>query len=140
LRPGKAPGDASLIARSAAGDCVRVLAFTVALSACASGTIVPGMPRDVTEKKINPFERHEECMRLVQGDWLVYQFTAQRPVDFNIHYFDGKSMIMPMSRDKVTEDDGSFRPLIAQDYCLMWEAGREGAIIDYRILLNRSQR
>jgi len=29
---------------------------------------------------------------------------------------------------------------VAQDYCLTWEAGRDGAIIDYRILLNRSQR
>ena len=51
---------------------------------------------------------------------------------------DGRDM--PLSRDKVTDDDDTFRPLVAQDYCLTWEAGRDGAIIDYRILLNRSQR
>ena len=123
-----------LAARSAA------CALALAVSACASETILPGTPRDVTEKKINPFERHEECMKLVPGDWLVYRFAAQRPVDFNIHYLDGKSVIMPLSRDKVTEDDDTFRPLVAQDYCLTWEAGRDGAILDYRILLNRSQR
>ena len=115
-------------------------ALALAVSACASETILPGMPREVTEKKINPFEQHEECLRLIPGDWLVYRFTAQRPVDFNIHYHEGKSVIMPLSRDKATEDDATFRPLVAQGYCMVWEAGREGAIIDYRILLNRSQR
>lgn len=74
------------------------------------------------------------------GDWLVYRFTAQRPVDFNIHYREGKTMIMPVSYDATTAEDGAFRPLAAQDYCLVWEAGREGAIVDYRILLNRGQR
>ena len=123
-------------ARSA--DCALALALVV--SACASETIVPGTPREVTEKKINPFEAHEECLRLIPGDWLVYQFTAQRPVDFNIHYRDGKMVIMPLARDKAMEGDETFRPLVAQDYCLTWQAGREGAIIDYRILLNRSQR
>jgi hypothetical protein len=127
-----------LAARSAACDCALALALVV--SACASETIVPGTPREVTEKKVNPFEVHEECLRLVPGDWLVYQFTAQRPVDFNIHYQEGKMVIIPLARDKTTEGDETFRPLVAQDYCLTWQAGREGAIIGYRILLNRSQR
>ena len=61
-------------------------------------------------------------------------------MDFNIHYQEGNSVIMPLVRDKATEDDDTFRPLVARDYCLTWQAGREGAIIDYRILLNRSQR
>lgn len=74
------------------------------------------------------------------GDRLVYRFTAQRPVAFNIHYHEGKTVIMPVSRDDAMADDGTFQPLIAQEYCLMWEAGREGAILDYRILLRRGQR
>ena len=74
------------------------------------------------------------------GDRLVYRFRAQRPVSFNIHYHEGKTVIMPVSRDDATEDDATFRPLVAQDYCLMWEAGREGAIVDYRILLTRGAR
>jgi|KBSSwiStaDraftv2_1062776.scaffolds.fasta_scaffold02241_15 hypothetical protein len=127
-----------LAARSAACDCA--LALALAVSACASEQIQPGAPREVAEKKINPFEVHEECLTLIPGDWLVYRFTAQRPVDFNIHYQEGNSVIMPLLRDKATEDDDTFRPLVARDYCLTWQAGREGAIIDYRILLNRSQR
>ena len=86
---------------------------------------------------INPFELHEECVKMVPGDWLVYRFTSQRPVAFNIHYHEGKTVIMPVAKDNVTMDDATFRPLIAQEYCMMWEAGREGAIIEYRIVLSR---
>ena len=115
--------------------CFCILA--VAVSACASEKIRPGTPREVTELKINPFELHEECVKMVPGDWLVYRFSAQRPVAFNIHYHEGKTVIMPVAKDNVTMDDATFRPLIAQEYCLMWEAGREGAIIEYRIVLSR---
>jgi hypothetical protein len=115
-------------------------ALAGAVSACATGSIQPGTPREVTGLKVNPFELHEECMRMVPGDWLVYRFTAQRPVAFNIHYHEGKTIIMPVSRDDTTQEDGTFRPLATQDYCLMWEAGREGAIVDYRILLTRGPR
>ena len=115
-------------------------ALALALFACASESIRPGVPREVTGQRITPFEIHEECLNMLPGDWLVYRFQAQRPVAFNIHYHEGKSVIMPVSRDNATADDGTFRPLIPQDYCLMWEAGREGAILDYRILLSRGQR
>lgn len=118
----------------------RACALALAVSACAGQSIQPGTPREVTGQRINPFELHEECVRMEPGDWLVYRFTAQRPVDFNIHYREGKTMIMPVSHDDTTAEDGAFRPLAAQDYCLVWEAGREGAIVDYRILLNRGQR
>ena len=124
------------VVRHACCSCALALAVT----ACAGERIRPGTPLEVTGQRINPFELHEECVQLTPEDRLVYRFTAQRPVAFNIHYHDGKTVIMPISRDNVVTDDGTFRPLISQDYCLMWEAGREGAILDYRILLNRGQR
>ena len=126
--------------RAAARRASRSVALALVMSACASETIRPGIPREVTGQRINPFELHEECVQMTPGDGLVYRFTAQRPVAFNIHYHDGNSVIMPVSRDDATADDGAFRPLVAQDYCLMWEAGREGAIIEYRILLTRGRR
>ena len=114
--------------------------LALALAACAGNPIRPGIAREVSEQRINPFELHEECMQLIPGDWLVYRFDAQRPVAFNIHYHEGKAVIVPVSRKDVTTDEGAFRPLVPQEYCLMWEAGREGAIVDYRILLDRGQR
>lgn len=114
--------------------------LVLALAACASESIQPGVPREVSGQRIAPFEIHEECLPMAPGDWLVYRFTAQRPVAFNIHYHEGQTVIMPISLDTTTTDDGTFRPLIPQDYCLMWEAGRDGAIVDYRILLKPGQR
>jgi len=125
-------------------DAVRRVLFACALaitvSACATESIQPGTPREVTGFRINPFELHEECMQMGPGDRLVYRFTSRRPVAFNIHYHEGKTVIMPVSRDGTTQEDDTFRPLAAHDYCLMWEAGREGAIVDYRILLTRGPR
>jgi hypothetical protein len=40
---------------------------------------------------------------------------------------------MPISRDDTRADSGIYAPLRAQEYCLMWEAGREGALLDYRV-------
>ena len=45
---------------------------------------------------------------------------------------------MPVVREKSREDAGFYAAQIAQDYCLMWEAGPVGAMIDYRIRVRRS--
>ena len=114
--------------------------MALALAACAGNPIRPGVAREVSGQRIAPFESHEECVQLALGDWLVYRFEAQRPVAFNIRYKEGKAYVVPVLRKDVTTEDGAFRPLVPQEYCLAWEAGREGAIVDYRILLDRGQR
>ena len=124
------------LATGSSGFCALVLA----LSACASESLQPGTPRDVTGKAIAPYESHEECAKMVPGDRLDYRFEAQRPVAFNIHYHEGKAVVMPVSVDNATKESGTFRPLVPQDYCLMWEAGREGAILDYWVALIRGKR
>lgn len=116
------------------------LAALLALAACAVNQVLPGVAREVSGQRIAPYERHEECVQLVLGDWLVYRFEAQRPVAFDIHYKEGSAFIVPVSKKDVMTDDGAFRPLVPQAYCLLWEAGREGAVLDYRMLLNRSAR
>ena len=122
------------------GHACGALLLLLALSACASEPLKPGMPREVAGYRINPYELHEECVKMVPGDVLDYQFTTQRPVAFNIHYHEGKSVILPVSRNNVSADEGTFQPLTPQVYCLMWEAGREGAILDYRVKLIRAKR
>ncbi|MEO8346773.1 MAG: hypothetical protein ABI607_13860 [Betaproteobacteria bacterium] len=114
--------------------------LVLALSACASETLKSGTPREVMGHRINPYELHEECVKMTPGDVLDYHFTTQRPVAFNIHYHEGKSVILPVSRNNVTSDEGTYQPLLPQEYCLMWEAGREGAILDYRVKLIRAKR
>ena len=72
-------------------------------------------------------------MHLVVGDRVEYEFSATEPVDFNIHYHEGNAVVAPIGREKVYADSGVFVALIAQHYCLMWEAGVAGAMLDYRV-------
>jgi hypothetical protein len=128
--PGTAGGDRSAYA----------VFFALALSACAEEMIRPGTPLVATDRVIAPYESREECAKLVPGDRLDYYFKSQMPLAFNIHYHEGKIVIMPVTRDDTTADSGIFRPRLAQEYCLMWEAGRNGAILDYRITLTPGTR
>ena len=111
------------------------------LAACASDLRhALDQPKVVRGEDIAAYAMHEQCMRLAIGDRLDYDFTANEPVDFNIHYHEGRAVIAPLVRDKTRQDSGVFAPIIAQDYCLMWEAGPAGALLDYRISLRRAAR
>ena len=112
-------------------------ALALVVAACAADTIVPDVPKAVGEFPIAPFEIHEECAQLVPGDRLDFRFEAKRPVNFQIYYKDGITFIAPVSRENVTEFSWVFSPLYERRYCAQWEAGREGAVIDYRIRLLR---
>jgi hypothetical protein len=114
-----------------------VAALVLGIGACAVDTIVPDVPKAATEFPIAPFEIHEECVQLVPGDRLDFRFEAQRPVTFQIYYQDGVTFVAPVSRENVTEFSGVFNPPYARRYCLQWEAGQQGAVIDYRIRLLR---
>ena len=110
------------------------------LVACAAQpAIVPGKALEVKAHPLPAYQMHEECAKLQPGDRLEYSFNADAPVSFNIHYHEGKAVIMPVTRDKVKSDGGEFKALIAQDYCLMWEAGPTGTPMDYRVRLIRGK-
>jgi len=111
----------------------------LALAACAAtDTIAPDTPRVATGQEIAPYEFHEECARLAPGDRLDYRFEAKAPVKFEIYYKDGITFISTVSRDDVTEYSGVFQVKTPQRYCLRWEAGLLGAIVDFRIRLLRA--
>lgn len=108
------------------------LAATLALAACAA----PGLdeaPKSVTGHALPSREIHEECLKLVPGDRLEYAFESAEPLDFNIHYHEGKTVVMPISREATRAEAGVFAARIAHDYCLMWQAGPQGATLDYRV-------
>jgi len=104
-----------------------------ALAGCAKDTIVAGEPRAVQDYVIAPFEVQEECAELAAGDRLDYRFEAQMPVTFNLYYQEGTTFLSPVSREDATEYGGVFLAPTARRYCLRWEAGRDGAIISYRV-------
>ena len=109
------------------------------LLACAPAPITAAAPKAVAGHPLPPYEVHEECVELKPGDRLDFSFESTEPVDFNIHYHEGNAVVMPLVREKSREDAGMYSVRIAQDYCLMWEAGAAGAVIDYRIRVRRPE-
>jgi hypothetical protein len=112
-------------------------ALSLVVAACAADSIVPDVPKAAKEFPIAPYEIHEECAQLVPGDRLDYRFEARQPVAFQIYYKDGLAFIAPVSQEDVTEFAGVFNPPYERRYCLQWEAGQQGALVDYRIRLLR---
>lgn len=113
-------------------------AVLLALPGCAAApAIEPGKPLEVRAHPLPPYEVHEECASLRPGDRLHYRFESKAPLAFNIHYHEGKAVVMPVTRERATADEGTFVPLAAHVYCLMWEAGAEGTTIDYAVRLTR---
>jgi hypothetical protein len=111
------------------------------LAACAAqDTIVADEPRTASELRIAPYAFHEECAALREGDKLTYHFEAKAPVAFQIYYTEGSASIATVNRADATEFGGVFNAPAARRYCLRWDAGPQGALLDFRIRLQRADR
>jgi hypothetical protein len=108
------------------------------LAACAAPLIDANAPKAVFSHRIAPYEWHEECAQMARGDALEYTFESREPVQFNIHYRRGDMVVYPLTREGLRRESGRFEALLAQDYCLMWEAGPPGTLLDYRVVLKRA--
>jgi hypothetical protein len=100
---------------------------------CTAPGITADEPKTVRAYPLPSYQIHEECFRLEPGDRVEYGFASTEPVGFNLHYHGGSAVVMPVARESSLEDAGIYVAMIAHDYCLMWEAGPAGAMIDYRI-------
>jgi hypothetical protein len=112
-------------------------ALALAAAGCATESLLTDEPKAVTAFAIAPYEIHEECARLAAGDRIDYRFAAQAPVKFHIYYPEGITFLAPVSREDVLESAGIFQVTLDKRYCLQWEAGQQGALLDYRIRLLR---
>ena len=64
---------------------------------------------------------------------IGYLFRAAAPLKFNVHFHDGNAVIEPVSAASTKEESGEFSADRDQTYCLMWEAGAAGSVLDYRV-------
>jgi hypothetical protein len=110
-----------------------VLSAALAATACAGGGFHLDAPRSAAGVEIAPYGIHEECVELARGERIGYYFASAAPVAFNIHFHDGAAVIMPIVREKILEDTGDFTADRKEIYCLMWEAGAQATILEYRI-------
>ena len=117
-----------------------VASLSLAQGGCAAAPgLASGAPLEVRDRPLPPYQMHEECASLVPGDRLRYRFESTAPLAFNIHYHEGKAVVMPVTRERVSADEGTFAPLVAHDYCLTWEAGAQGAMVDYTVQVMRGR-
>lgn len=126
--------------RRKARCCCGCLVAALSLCACTTALVTADTPKTVYAHVLGPYEGHEECMHVDVGDRVEFAFESTEPVDFNVHYHEGKTVMMPIVRDGTRADAGVFAPPLAQDYCLMWEAGAAGALLDYRVRLRSAER
>ena len=103
------------------------------LASCAGDPYRLDAPRSAAGVELAPYGIHEECVALEPGNRIDYYFTSVAPVAFNLNYHDANAVIMPIIRERVTQDSGVFTADLRQTYCLMWEAGGEPSLLDYRI-------
>jgi len=71
--------------------------------------------------EISPGKFHEPCMSLRRGDTLRYQFNADQPLEFNLHYHPGGNVEYPIPVMLMEEGKGTFKPGSDFTYCLMWQ-------------------
>jgi hypothetical protein len=109
-------------------------AFWIAVTAgCASAPSRLDAPRAMFGVELAPYATTEECMVLEPGERIGYRFEARFPVAFNVHFREDNAVVMPISRDATTSESGDFAADRKQVYCLAWEAGAEGSVLNYRV-------
>jgi hypothetical protein len=107
------------------------------VASCAAPPVEPGQPRVVERLVVAPYDAHEECMALRAGDRIDYRFASSAPLDFDIRYRQANAVLSPIVREQSTADSGIFEAHEPARYCVDWQAGAGGAIIDYRIVVRR---
>jgi len=70
---------------------------------------------------IGPGKFVEVCGKLAKGQSVAWAFTSDAPLNFNVHYHQGPSVVYPDRQDQVAALEGKLVAPAEQDYCWMWE-------------------
>lgn len=72
------------------------------------------------EVAVAPGKFVEVCEKLPKGSRVAWSFDSAAPMDFNIHYHEGKKVKFPAKKAQVAKDAGTLVTRLEQDYCWMW--------------------
>ena len=89
----------------------------------------------ISGERLAPYQSLGECVNLRTGERLDYLYSSSQPVKFDISYREGAATLAPVVRERSLGDSGIFVAALSTRFCLSWEAGPAGAIIDYRLRL-----
>ena len=70
----------------------------------------------------------EECLRLPAGKSRRFEWSADGPVDFNIHFHVGKDVTYPVKLNGQAKGGGRFTAAATEDYCWMWSSKSPAAV------------
>lgn len=79
----------------------------------------------------------EACEKLPKGVKVAWSFEAGTPLDFNVHYHEGKQVRFPAKKSQVAKDAGTLTTELDQDYCWMW-TNKGAAEATLRLKLTKS--
>ncbi len=82
-----------------------------------------GKARSFTHE-LKPGGVAEECLRLAAGRSRSFEWTADGPLDFNIHFHHGDNVTYPVKLNGQAKGKGRFTAQAGEDYCWMWTARR----------------
>jgi hypothetical protein len=138
LRAGRSRLASDRLRHGTAHFRLAIVIGAAASASCATPLLTPGEPLLVQHLKIAPYESHERCASVRVGDRLEYWYESSAPLHFDLRYREDNAVLAPVVRDGSTGDSGLFEARVPATYCLAWEAGAPGAILDYRVVLRAS--
>lgn len=103
---------------------VLAIAPAIALLAATAGAapkVDGGAARDFVHE-LKPGGIAEECVRLEAGRSRRFEWAADAPVDFNIHFHQGDKVTYPVKANGQRKGSGRFTARSGEDYCWMWSA------------------
>jgi len=78
----------------------------------------------------------EVCGKLARGTAVRWYFESAGPMDFNIHYHQGKKVVFPVRRAGAAHGAATLKAKLDQDYCWMW-ANKSAQPLSLRLTLSR---
>ena len=110
------------------------------VAALLAAAVLPAVAGDAPQGSWKTFDvmleargMHEECMTVDADDKRRWQWKADGPVDFNVHYHKGNDVSYPVKRDGMRGDGGVFTSKTREDYCWMWTARDKPVKLEGRI-------
>jgi hypothetical protein len=79
----------------------------------------------------------EVCEKLSKGTTVEWTFDATAPLDFNVHYHEGKKVLFPAKQDQAAKGSGKLAVKLDQDYCWMWSS-KAATDTTLKLVLKRS--
>jgi hypothetical protein len=88
------------------------------------------------QTKVPPGKFVEVCEKLPQGSKVRWSYKSAAPMDFNIHYHEGKDVKFPAKQNASAAAEGVLDAATEQDFCWMW-TNRSKAAAALQLTLRR---